>query len=334
MSISTRINNLKRITSKTVLIKKYLDILDEEYSYEILYELFQLYSCSNKKFMAYSFADMVKYKYLKAYEYIIDVNEVGNITPPLVTRTYNNINNTNNTIVTVSNSSYFSVLLNCLASIYKNTIDSVSSILVYNIGLKLHQVEFLNSLKYVTVIPNNFKFPFYEWKFDVSSDALNHTNQFLYLDAGCFVNKDLTPLFDYISENKYLLFNHYVDDINQLSKWTTKEVYDTFSINKSKCSKQTSISTLMGFSQDSKYIIDEVLKYNTNYLLRPHSSCIDNRYDQSLSAIIFKYILDLKFLKFEDYLNDLHNNGNNNPYITIHYSKMKMEHIYNYLIRK
>src|SRR5574343_430501 len=160
MSISTRINNLKRITSKTVLIKKYLDILDEEYSYEILYELFQLYSCSNKKFMAYSFADMVKYKYLKAYEYIIDINEVGNITPPLVTRTYNNINISNNTIVTVSNSSYFSVLLNCLASIYKNTINSVSKILIYDIGLKPHQIEFLNSLKYVTVVPNNFKFPF------------------------------------------------------------------------------------------------------------------------------------------------------------------------------
>src|SRR5574343_325670 len=159
MSISTRINNLKRITSKTVLIKKYLDILDEEYSYDILYELFQLYSCSNKKFMAYSFAELIKYKYKSAYEYIIDINEVGNITLPTVTKTHNN-NISNNTIVTVSNSSYFTVLLNCLASIYKNTINSVSKILIYDIGLKPHQIEFLNSLKYVTVVPNNFKFPF------------------------------------------------------------------------------------------------------------------------------------------------------------------------------
>src|SRR5574343_539682 len=320
MSISTRINNLKRITSKTVLIKKYLDILDEEYNFEFLYELFKLYSCSNKKFMAYSFADMIKDRYPDANEYIIQRNNMGDIILPQVTNT-RDTNTQNNTIVTAANSSYFSVLLNCIASIHKN---NPLNIIVYDLGLKQYQVDFLNTLKNVTVVIKLFPFPFFQWKFNIISDALKYNDQILYLDAGCYINKDLTTIFNHISDNSYILFDQHNDDIYKLSSWTTKEVYTTFSLDKTKCNKLTSLATIMGFNQDSKYIIDTVLKYNTNYLLRPHSSCIDNRCDQSLSSVIFKYILNLKFQPFEDFLDELYDGGCNNPYITIHYSKMKM----------
>lgn len=324
---------LDNISNKKFLIRRYLDQLDKTEDSNIIYELFQLYLLSNRKFIAFSFADMIKNIYPNANEYVNERNNLGDIQYPEVTNTIDICPN-NNTIAIASNSCYFPILLNCLTSIYKNTLLSISNILIYDIGLKTHQVDFLNSLKYVSVIKSNYPFSFYEWKFNILCDALKNHKQILYLDAGCYIEKDLTPLFHHISENKYLIFNHHEDKSNLLKNWTSEKVYNAFNLKKSQCDKITSIATLMGFTQDALYIVDEVLKYNTNYLLRPHSDCIDNRFDQSLSSVIFKYILNLNFQNFNDCLSDLYDHGSKSPYITIHKSKLTLENNHQHLLRK
>src|SRR5574343_338747 len=116
MRHTVKIDNLRRIKSKKVQIRKFLELLDEGnvLDPDILYELFLLYSCSNKKFMAFSFAEMIKDKYPDANEYVVNMNEIGNVPLPIVTKTNDLENDLDNTIVIVSNSSFFSVLLNCI----------------------------------------------------------------------------------------------------------------------------------------------------------------------------------------------------------------------------
>lgn len=326
----TIIDKIKRLPiSVESKIKKYLDVLDntEDFNVEIYKELYKLYMHLEKLHISLSFANKIKDIDEKANSFWNEYNRKGNIDLEFIkycNKGHEGQNKRN--ILTSSNARYFPILLNLIGSIHKNSYNY--NIYVLDLGMFEWQIDCVSKISNVYIIKDQYTFDFFKWKFDFVNNFSGKS--FLYLDAGCSVNKDLSYLFDYIDNNGFLIFNHFISNDNLLNKWTSKVVYDTFDIDKSKDRSITPISTIFGISD--RFILDEMTKYNIEYNLRPHSDCIDNRFDQSLFGVLINHVLKLNKLKFEDYLLDCHNNGSDDPFITIHRSKFYYGDTYRYIL--
>jgi hypothetical protein len=123
--------------------------------------------------------------------------------------------------VTAANHPYYESLLNLIGSIHHTNFEELEQILVVDMGLKSEQVEFLETIQKVTVIPlekthpnitDYFDIPghcpvfgWYAWKPVAITQALRIFPYVLWMDAGSVALKKMTSLFEYIKKNKYFL---------------------------------------------------------------------------------------------------------------------------------
>lgn len=334
-----KIENLKRIgfSNKTTLIKKYLDLLDKNENDETLcFELYTSYLECGKFQIAFNFAELCKDKYVEVKKILDHIDENGRINLPFLNNSTKQ-QNAKGIIVTAASARFFPILLNLIGSIHKNSYESVKEIIVCDLGLEEFQKEYLEKIKLVTIVKSDYCKLFFQWKFPLIQKILSQTDYpILYIDSGCYVHKDLTQIFNYIDQNDYLITYNcpYDSPKHKLNKWTSKVVYDHFNLDKENDNSTATLATIIGISNKRKDIVDFIVANNTQYLLRPHSDCIDNRFDQSLSAICFIYKLKLDIQYFEDWYRDTLDCGSNDPFITIHRSKLKQDECYRYLLKK
>jgi hypothetical protein len=196
-------------------------------------------------------------------------------------------------VATVFNSPYYLSGLGLIASIHRNSYDSVDEIIVYDLGLTNRELELLNKCAKVKIIgfPDAVK-GYYDgyleprqhaYKLWVVKDAGNYGELIFFLDAGIAVLHDLQPVFAQIEKEEIFL----VQDIHLNIDWTHQRALELMNASeKEKYGKQLS-SGILGYKQNGKYrtLIDEAFVYSQNKEI-VHGNHENHRHDQSIYSIL------------------------------------------------
>ncbi len=173
---------------------------------------------------------------------------------------------------TASDRKYFYHLLNLIGSIHKHHFKQLGQIAVFDLGLKKDQLQQLSTIKKVSIYSIEKTNPFmlsefstrpnvkkpvpgwYSWKpvaikqaFDIFPPGTN----FLWIDAGITILRDISDLFEYLKYEGYFFHNGWDWSIKQQ---TTHFVINALNLNSSELSWLLSDTTkgletnLMGFS--------------------------------------------------------------------------------------
>lgn len=323
------------------VIKNYLDALDSRpwNDPELCAELGDLYNASKRPHIGMAFMALAAGRFPRATEIVRQYEAAGNVgCPALLPQAPVEVRaETSGVLCAGSNSRFFPFLLNMIGSAQLNSWRSIRKIVVCDLGLTAEQAAFLNTLDRVELTHTSWPLSFQAWKFPLILDTLyRETGPILYLDAGCYVDRDLEDLFRIIDRDGHLFFFNapYEDPIHLTRNWTSRRVYEYFGLQKEQDSSVTAISTLMGVSGSARPFVTGLVKHNDMFLLRPHSDCIDNRYDQSLFSVFVQQVEKRPLLRFENYLRNAAGYGSPDSYITIHRSKVRPGDAYAHLRAK
>jgi hypothetical protein len=199
-----------------------------------------------------------------------------------------------NIIITGANSPYFESLLTLISSVHKDSFELVDMIMVYNFGLDNTEIEKLKSLKKVKIVEVPKDHPTYTLISSVKIkchflkmyslfDAINYSENILWLDAGVCALKSLETIFNVI-ENKEIFL---VGDVHINSNFTHKDCINIMNATESEMSDFQLSSGIIGFKSNGKFkhIITEGWYYTQI------EGCIDgfennHRHDQSILSIL------------------------------------------------
>ena len=320
------------------VIRNYLDALDSRpyNDAELCTELGELYNASKRPHIGMAFLALAARRSPRAAEAIRQYGLFGELaTPNLVPQQVGEPTaNLTGVLCTGANARFFPVVLNMIGSVQLNSWRSVRKIIVCDLGLSPTQAAFLASLDRVELTRTTWPLSFQAWKFPFILETLyREAGPLLYLDAGCYVDRDLEDIFAIIERTGYLLFYNapYGDPVHLTRNWTSQRVYDYFGLRKENDATTTAISTLLGVSAGMEDFMIRLVDHNDIFLLRPHSDCIDNRYDQSLFSVFVQHIDKLQLSRFEQYLRNASGYGAPDSCITIHRSKVRPGDAYAYL---
>jgi hypothetical protein len=320
------------------VIKSCLDALDlRPYNDpELCTDLGELYNASKRPHIGMAFLMLVARRSPRAAEWCRRFNAAGSINLPelfphpkvALTAEVPGV------LCTAANARFFPILLNLIGSVQHSSWRSVRKIVVCDLGLFRNQAEFLSKLERVELVCSTWPVSFQAWKFPFIFETLyREPGPLLYLDAGCYVERDLEDLFKIIEKQDYLFFFNapYEDPMHRTRNWTSRCVYEYFGIPKEGDSTVTAISTLLGTSGRMKEWMVRLVDHNDLFLLRPHSDLIDNRYDQSLFSVFVQHVEKMHLTRFEEYLRNAAGYGAPNSWITIHRSKFQPGEAYGFL---
>jgi hypothetical protein len=198
-------------------------------------------------------------------------------------------------IITAASDVYFPFLVNMLGSAHKHNFVDLSKIIVYDIGLKPSQVDFLQTIQKVEIhsVP-----PFcphwrqwFTWKpYCIKNAMETETDElFLWLDAGTEILSDLNEIFKIIDTDGYFFVG--LDEFRTNEIWTTKECFEILNLDRTFFGPKNQIGAFcMGFKKSSPYyksIVLEAFKYcQIEKAIAPQPSCPNNRHDQSIYSLL------------------------------------------------
>ncbi len=320
------------------MIERDLMILDSQPTVDVALcaELMQLYLATNRQHLAVFFADeAANLGHQDAAALLAQYHVAGDIAfPPVRQAECDPGSEPAGLVCAAANARYFPMLLNLIGSLHKNSSSSIAGIVVGDLGLTAQQSTYLRGLDRVQVVPLAFPFAFQAWKFPfVLQTLLGSGLPLLYLDAGCFVERDLAPWFARIRQDGYLFFHNgpYTDPQHLTRNWTAEAVYTYFGLRKAEDMSVTAITTLVGLAPEAVDFARRLVAINQPYLLRPHADCIDNRYDQSLFSVYVQHILRTPLCRFEHELANAAGYGCKEAVVTIHRSKFRPGDAFKYL---
>jgi len=199
-----------------------------------------------------------------------------------------------NIVITGANSPYFESLLTLISSVHKDSFELVDMIMVYNFGLDNTEIEKLKSLKKVKIVEVPKEYPVYTLISSVKIkcyflkmyslfDAVNYSENILWLDAGACTLKSLETIFNVIENEEIFL----VGDTHINSNFTHKNCINIMNATESEISDFQLWAGLVGFKSNGKFkhIITEGWYYAQIV------GCIDgfednHRHDQSILSIL------------------------------------------------
>ena len=195
--------------------------------------------------------------------------------------------------ITSFNSLFFKASISLISSLYKTSIDTIDKIIIYNLGLKKIEKDFLNTLKKVEVIEyppiinnlwNGYLDPTtFAWKCFVIKDAKRFGDIILYLDSGAIALKDLKIIYEIIDRDEIFL----VGDKHANRNWTHKKCFEIMNANESEMNDFQLWAGILGYKVNGKYqqLINDAFKYSKI------KECIagdrkNHRHDQSVYSIL------------------------------------------------
>jgi predicted O-methyltransferase YrrM len=198
-------------------------------------------------------------------------------------------------VASASSASHFPQLVNLIGSLHRHCLAKLWKIVVYDIGLHDEQVAYLNNLALVKVkkVPlfNPHGMAWWNWKLWLLKDCAEQetTGPYMYFDAGTEVERDLTPLFETIQRQGYLLW-HAGGHLNR--DWTTAAIYKQLDMTKDEDDSLQLMATVQGYAArgiDRISLVDAAYSLGMDErLLRPSVDCPNNRHDQSLLSLLIK----------------------------------------------
>jgi len=312
------------------IIQNYLEVLDSRpyNDAELCTELGEFYLVSHRPHIGFAFFALAARRSRRAAEACRLYDSQGDIAfPGLLPHPVMPVTAAvPGTLCTGANARFFPILLNMIGSAQLNSWRSIGKILVCDLGLLPKQVAFLEKLDRVQVTRTTWPLSFQAWKLPFILESLDKVpGPILYLDAGCYVERDLEDVFRIVEQRGHLFFYNgpYSDPIHLTQNWTSQRVYQYFGLQKHEDRTVTAITTLLGVSQQTRDFLAELVSHNDLLLLRPHADCLDNRYDQSLFSVFVQHVRKLELSRFEGFLRNSLGYGAAAPYITIHRSKVR-----------
>jgi len=204
-----------------------------------------------------------------------------------------NFLNQKNIFITSFNSLFFKASITLVSSLHKTSIDTIDKIIIYNLGLKKIEKDFLNTLKKVEVIEypatiNNFWDGYldpttFAWKCFAIRDAKRFGDNILYLDSGAVVLKDLKIIYEIINKDEIFL----VGDKHINRNWTHKKCFEIMNANEFEINDFQLWAGILGYKTNGKYqqLINDAFEYSKI------KECIagdrkNHRHDQSIYSIL------------------------------------------------
>jgi hypothetical protein len=196
-------------------------------------------------------------------------------------------------VAAVFNSFYYESGVTLVASIHRNSYDSVDEIIIYDLGLAKQEIETLNQFAKVKVL----RFPdvvnsYYEgylepkqfaYKLFVIKDAGNYGDLVFYLDAGAAVLRDLIQVYELIEKDDILLVQGVQDNL----RWTHQRALELMNATEAEKHGNQISAGILGYKKDGKYqkMIDEAFTYSLNKEI-VHGSHANHRHDQSIYSVL------------------------------------------------
>jgi len=204
-----------------------------------------------------------------------------------------NFLNKKNIFITSFNSLFFKASISLISSLHKTSIDTIDKIIIYNLGLKKIEKDFLNTLKKVEVIEypttiNNLWDGYldpttFAWKCFAIQDAKRFGDNILYLDSGAVALKDLKIIYEIINKDEIFL----VGDKHINRNWTHKKCFETMNANEFEINDFQLWAGILGYKTNGKYqpLINDAFEYSKI------KECIagdrkNHRHDQSIYSIL------------------------------------------------
>ena len=198
-----------------------------------------------------------------------------------------------NIFVTSCNSVFFKSCISLITSLHKTSLNTIDKIIVYNLGLKKIEKNFLNSLKKVAVIDypalvDNFWDGYlnpttFAWKCFAIKDAGKYGKNIFYLDSGAIVLRDVKVIYEIVNKNDIFL----VGDDHPNKKWTHAKCIEIMNATEPEINDFQLWAGILGYKVNGKYqkLIDEAFAYSKI------KECITgdrkhHRHDQSIYSIL------------------------------------------------
>jgi hypothetical protein len=173
-------------------------------------------------------------------------------------------------LITSCNSAYFRSCVTLIASIHRTSMDIVSRIIVYDLGLRWRERCFLNALRKVTVVDyppalNQFYEGYLEprqfaWKCFALQDARKYGPYVLYLDSGAMALKNIKVIYDIIEKEDIFL----VRDKWKNFQWTTSRHFEIMQASEKEKNDFQLYAGILGYKAGGRYqkLIDEAFEYS------------------------------------------------------------------------
>lgn len=199
----------------------------------------------------------------------------------------------NNIIITASNSLYFDSLLTLINGIHTYAIDCVDKIFIYNLGLGENEIEFLQKLKFVSVLefptetvnlhPKFLEPKSHVYKLFCLENSVSLGKNIFWMDSGVTPINPMCEIFDKIEKDDIFL----VADVHLTRTYTHSNCVKIMSANDNELDDKILSSGMVGFKSNGIYrkLIEDAFKYS----IIP--GCVDgdeenHRHDQSVLSIL------------------------------------------------
>lgn len=196
-------------------------------------------------------------------------------------------------LVASFNSLFFKAGITLISSIHKTSIDTIDKIIIYNLGLKKIEINFLNSLKKVEIVEypeflNNFWNGYinptsFAWKCFAIWDAKRFGDSILYMDSGAMALRNLKNIYEIINNDEIFL----VGDKHINKKWTHKKCTEIMKASDYEINDLQLWAGILGYKVNGKFqqLINDAFEFSKI------KECIAgnrkiHRHDQSIYSIL------------------------------------------------
>lgn len=220
-----------------------------------------------------------------------------------------------NIIITAADDKYFDSLLTLISSIHQLSIDNISKIIVYDIGLSNNNILKLKKLVKVKIkyIPEEIikNYPFisdnknYFFKLWICKESKKYGNNILWLDAGVMCLKDITHMFEMIEIDEIFA----VSDVHLNKNFTHKKCINIMNATNSEIEDKQLSSGIIGYKSNGKYnqLFEDAYYYGT--LGCSIGDEENHRHDQSvLSILVSRYDAPRQDIDIYGYWTDINRN--------------------------
>lgn len=235
------------------------------------------------------------------------INEIGKFLTDLYLILFFFFKKKNNeddfSILTGSDSSHFNSLVNLLTSLSEYEKDT--KVKIFNLGLTGEEKNYLlNNFNYEVVDFEFNKYPefvrrrdkfnklgSYSWKpIIIYEEYKKNTENLIWLDAGCLINKNLKLIKNIILKNGF----YSPQSSDNVKRWTHESTLLKLKVPKEFYKKRNISGGICGFSHNSVLInnlISDWYKYSINkeIISPPGSSRLNHRQDQALLTLLVHF---------------------------------------------
>ena len=222
-----------------------------------------------------------------------------------------------NILITAANNVYFETLKTLIASVHRTSDHIVDKILVYDLGLDVSEINYINGLykcevldlkSLITPLPfDDYLLPKgHGYKCFCMVDAKNYGDNIFWLDAGAMLLKSIEPIFNTIESEDIFC----VGDSHLNKNFTKDSCIQIMNATESELNDVQLSSGIIGYKVGGKYehIFDEAFEYSKI------EGCVvgdeqNHRHDQSVySILVSRYGVKKHDIDIYGYWTDINRN--------------------------